>query len=91
MSYKLTNQSSRTLATLADPITISAAQYSVLLRHFQAKTFEIGTSRTDPPPGSVGKWLQQNVTKTAIAFYVGPILIESGCAVKVGRTEIRFI
>jgi hypothetical protein len=40
----------------------------------------IGTSRTDATESSLGFWLQQNVTKTAIASYVGPLLIELGYA-----------
>ena len=71
--------------------TITAAQYADLLHHFQGRTVDIGTSRTDPPQGSVGKWLQANVTKTAMASYVGPILLSERYAVKVGRSQIKFI
>jgi hypothetical protein len=71
---------------------IAAAQYQALLRHFKGATVGIGTSRTDPTPGSVGEWLQANVTKTAMASYVGPILLEEGYAKRVpgARSEIRF-
>jgi hypothetical protein len=71
---------------------ITAAQYRELLRHFKGATVGIGTSRTDPTPGSVGEWLQANVTRTAIASYVGPILLEEGYAERVlgARSEIRF-
>jgi len=71
---------------------ISAAQYSALLTHFRGVTVGIGTSRTDPTPGSVGEWLQANVTKTAMASYIGPILLEEGYAGRVpgARSEIRF-
>jgi hypothetical protein len=51
---------------------------------------DIGTSRTDPPRGSVGEWLQLNVSKRAIASYVGPILIAEGYAEKAGRPKIGF-
>ena len=40
--------------------------------------------------GSVGEWLQNNVTKTAIASYVGAILIHEGYAVKGKGAEIEF-
>ena len=51
----------------------------------------IGTSRTDPPRNSVGEWLQLNVTRTALASYVGPILITEGYAEKAGGSKIRFL
>ena len=70
--------------------TISAAQYAKLLDHFRGRTVDIGTSRTNPPRGSVGEWLQSNVTKTATASYVGPILVAEGYAEKVGRSQISF-
>ena len=63
-------------------ITIYSEQYSQLLNHFKCKSANIGTSRTNAPNGSVGKWLQENVTKTALASYVGAILIYEGYATK---------
>ena len=71
---------------------ITAAQYRALLAHFGGATAEIGTSFDNPPAGSVGEWLQANVTKTAMASYVGPILLEEGYADRVpgARSEIRF-
>ena len=71
---------------------ITVAQYRGLLTHFKGATVGIGTSRTSPTPGSVGEWLQANVTKTAIASYVGPILLEEGYAKRVpgARSKIRF-
>jgi hypothetical protein len=71
--------------------TISAAQYYALFKHFQNKIIDIGTSRTNPPVNSVGEWLQKNVTKTAIASYVGAILISERDAVKIGGPQIKFI
>ena len=70
---------------------VSATQYAKLLKHFQGCTVSIGTSRTTPPRDSVGEWLQLNVTRTAIASYVGPILIREGYAEKVGSSEISFL
>ena len=69
---------------------ISAQQFRNLLDYFRERTVNIGTSRTTPPPGSVGEWLQVNVTKIAMASYVGPILINEKYATKVGGPIIRF-
>lgn len=68
---------------------VNGKQYNDLLDHFQGKTVPAGTSRTDPPKGSVGEWLQANVTKVAISSYVCPILITEGYAEKVG-SQTRF-
>ena len=72
-------------------LTVSVFQYISLLNHFHCQMVDIGTSRTDPPRGSVGEWLQANVTKTGIVSYVGPILINEGYAIKVGGSQIRFL
>ena len=69
---------------------VSAAQYAELLNYFRGRTVNIGTSRTNRPRGSVGEWLQSNVTKTAIASYLGPILIFERYAEKVSGPYIRF-
>ena len=48
-------------------------------------------TRTTPAAGSAGAWLRENVTKTtAIASYVGPILVEEGYAEKAGPSALRF-
>ena len=70
-------------------IMVPKANYSRLIMFFSGSTVEIGTSRTSPPAGSMGKWLQSNITKTAIASYVGPILINEGYAEKVGKSKIK--
>jgi hypothetical protein len=70
-------------------VKVSPSDYSRLIRFFTGSTVEIGTSRTKPPAGSLGKCLQSNVTKTAIASYVGPILINEGYAEKIGESKIR--
>ena len=72
---------------------VCRAHYAALTRHFFGKTVEIGTSRTDPPEGSLGEWLQKNVIRTAIASYVGPILLAEGFAERApGRpTQIRIV
>jgi len=73
--------------------TITAQQWSALCAHFSGKIVKVGTSRDNPPKGSLGEWLQQHVTKTAIASYVAPILVQSGLAERVpsDKTLIRFL
>ena len=47
-----------------------------------------------PPCESVGKWLQDKVTRTAMASYVAPILVEEGYAEQVAdgrRLRIHFV
>ena len=63
-------------------VDVSKQHYSALLKHFNGMRVPCGTSRTSPPVGSLGMWLQDHVTKTAIASYVGAILIEEGYAQK---------
>jgi hypothetical protein len=70
------------------PIRITSEQYSQLLTHFTGKSVNIGTSRVNPPKGSVGEWLQKNVTGTATASYVGAILIHEGYATKLENGPI---
>jgi ribosomal protein L34E len=72
-------------------VTVTAADARRLLQAFKGRTVALGTSRTNPPPGSVGEWLQQNVTKVAIASYVGPILVHEGYAVWVDDSTLRFV
>ena len=66
---------------------VSSADYFALTRKFSGSTVDIGTSRDIPPSGSIGEWLQINVTNTAIASYVGPILISEGYAEKTERSS----
>jgi len=70
-------------------VTVTSNHYSALIRHFAGNTVDIGTSRDMPTVGSLGVWLQNNVTKSAIASYVGPILIEEGYAEKIEGSQIR--
>ena len=71
-------------------IRISSEQYKELLEMFRGRTVNIGTSRTNPPNGSVGEWLINNISRVAISSYVGAILIHEGYAVKIGGPDIRF-
>lgn len=54
------------------------------------RTVNIGTFRTNPPNDSIGKWLQDNVIKTAIASYVWSILIREGHAKKADGPYMKF-
>ena len=67
-------------------------QYAALLKHFKGRTVLMGTPR-EPPSGSVGSWLQQNVENRALASYVGAILVYEGYAQRVpGESSmIQFI
>lgn len=72
-------------------IKVSADRYNALLKSFDHQTVDIGTSRDNRPKGSLGEWLELNVSPVAIASYVGPILIHEGYAEKSERSEIRFL
>jgi len=67
---------------------VTAEAYISLRHHFIGRIVNIGTSRTEPPEGSLGKWLKANVTQAAIACYVGPILVVEEYAKRVGKHEI---
>lgn len=70
-------------------VRVSAQQYAALRQHFLSRVVPAGTSRTDAPSGSLGSWLQANVTPTAIASYVAPVLVLEGYAQRVGDHDIR--
>jgi hypothetical protein len=72
-------------------ITVTAQQYAALRKHFLNQVVAVGTSRTEPAKRSLGARLKNNVTKTAIASYVAPILVLEGYAERVGTREIRII
>lgn len=72
------------------PVMVSAYDYYRLLSEFQGQTVNIGTSRTDPPAGSVGEWLLSHVVKSNLMSYVGSILVDEGYAEAVGGPDIRF-
>jgi hypothetical protein len=71
--------------------TVSAVDWRRLILHFRGHSVPLGTSRTNPPPGSVGEWLQRNVTRTAIASYIGPILVHEGHAKWVDNSTLEFL
>lgn len=69
---------------------VTANDYEDMLEHFGGQTVSCGTSRTEPPRGSLGEWLQKNVCKTALASYVGSILVQEGYTKK-GGDLIEFL
>ena len=70
---------------------VSAQDYISLRRHFLDRIVPAGTSRTVPPKGSLGEWLQNNLTRSAIACYVASILVIEGYAKRVGKYDICII
>ena len=72
---------------------LSGKRYQALLKHFKEQNVSIGTSRTNPPDGSLGAWLLSNVSRTALASYIGPILLHEGYANRgIGGTDmIQFL
>lgn len=72
-------------------IEVAGQQYTALRKKFMQRVIPVGTSRTNAPSESLGAWLQANVTKTAIASYVAPILIIEEYAERVGDHSIRII
>lgn len=71
---------------------VGSDSYSTLLKAFAGQEVPIGTIRktptTAPPANSVGAWLSKNVSPTALASYVGPILIDEKYA-RVGSAPDR--
>ena len=70
-------------------IFVSSAIYEMMLNHFKGRIVDCGTSRTNPQLGSLGEWLKENLSKTALASYVGAILVKEGYAYKKG-SKIKF-
>lgn len=72
--------------------SVSAAEYAELRAHFRGMQVPIGASRTDPPVGSLGAWLMENLSnRPVIASYVAPILIDSGWARRIKNRTIEFL
>ena len=71
---------------------VTAAQWTALLAQFPPGSIvSAGTSRTTQPPGSVGEWLINNVSRTALASYVCAILCYEQKASNIGGGQIEFI
>lgn len=63
---------------------ISIKQFESLLEEFQGQSLPLTTTRNTTSNHSIGTWLKINVTKTAIASYIGAILIAENHATKIG-------
>lgn len=69
---------------------VSGDLYSRLLQEFAGREVPAGTSKTDPPDGSLGDWLMKNLTRQALASYVSAILVYEKYALK-DRHMITFL
>ena len=55
---------------------IPVQKYESMIRAFRGKEVELRPTRGIPKAGSVEAWVRlNNITKTAIASYLGPILV----------------
>jgi len=68
---------------------VTSAQYVAMFREFKGKTVVKGTAHSNPPTGSLGAWLLENVSKTQLSSYVCAILSHEGYAKEVGA-DISF-
>lgn len=73
------------------PARVSGEQYAQILAAFRGQMVNVGTSRDRAPEGSLGAWMQQHITRTALASYVAAILVHEGYAERVSglRAGIR--
>ena len=71
-------------------VSVSAAQYQALINNFAGQVVDVTPSRTDAGAGSLEEWFQNNVTQTAIASYVAPILIREGVATRTDNNQLQF-
>jgi len=73
------------------PYCVSAKEYAAMLFKFSGQEVSIGTSYTDPPDGSLGKWLTDEYRQYGMTSYVGPILLKEQYAERGSRSDrIRF-
>jgi hypothetical protein len=71
--------------------TITTHQWQALRQQFLGRVVEIGTSRDNPPPGSMGEWFYPNIYDQALMSYVGVILVRECYAVRESDTTIRVV
>ena len=69
---------------------VTIKQYEDLINKFRGKEVSVGTSRTTPPLGSLGEWLLENVNQTALASYIGAILVSERYAI-MNKDKISFL
>lgn len=71
--------------------TVTSQQWQNLRSNFLGQIVEIGTSRDNPPVGSMGEWFYRNIHDQALMSYVGAILVREGYAIRETDTTIRVI
>jgi hypothetical protein len=72
-------------------LKFSIEEYRKILNFFSGKIVNIGTSRTNPPNGSLGRWIELNLGKMGTTSFIGAILLNEGYAIKTkNRAEIKF-
>lgn len=71
---------------------VSGNEYHSLRAAFHPATLvAVGASHHNPPEGSLGAWLRDNIgEQRAIASYVAAILVAEGWAVIANSRTIRF-
>lgn len=71
---------------------VSGNEYSLLRTAFPpGAVVPVGASRDNPPAGSLGAWLRDNIReKRAVASYVAAILVAAGWASRENSRTIRF-
>ena len=73
------------------PIKFPKSFMDALLARFSEQEVAVGGSFGDPPPGSLGEFIQQKLkTKMNPAVYLAALLIEEGYADTTRRGYIRF-
>ncbi len=72
-------------------IEVTAEQYETLINYFHERTVLVTPERTNPAQESLEEWLHDNVTQTAIASYVAPILILEGIATRTSNNRLQFL
>ena len=70
---------------------ITSQQWQNLRTNFLGQIVEIGTSRDNPPAGSMGEWFYRNVYDQALMSYVGVILVREGFAIRETDSTLRVI
>ena len=71
--------------------TILTQQWQNLRQHFIGRIVKIGTSRDNPPLGSMGEWFYANILNQALMSYVGIILVREYYAVRESNTTILVV
>lgn len=69
---------------------ITASAYEQLLKKFSGQDVPVGTSKSNPPAGSVGEWVKANVNRSGLMSYIGAILVAEDYATKPKIGRIRF-